>query len=90
VGAAQAGEGFPAGDAALVSTTLGWRLVNPSMPGEWMVSLGESTELLREREGIGRDEQDAFALRSHVSATKAWDDRFYDNQLVFIDGTDLK
>jgi acetyl-CoA acetyltransferase family protein len=81
---------FPAGDAALVSTTLGWRLVNPSMPEQWTVSLGEATELLREREGIGRDEQDEFAVRSHRSAARAWDDGFYDNQVVYVDGVDLK
>jgi acetyl-CoA acetyltransferase family protein len=82
-------KGFPTGDSALVSTTLGWRLINPSMPGEWTVSLGEATELLRGREGIGRDEQDEFALRSHESAAKAWDGGFYDDQVVFVDGTDL-
>src|SRR5205085_12554738 len=26
----------------LHSTTLGWRMVNPEMPGEWTISLGES------------------------------------------------
>ncbi len=81
---------FPTGDAALASTTLGWRLVNPAMPDEWTVSLGEATELLREREGIGRDEQDAFALHSHESAARAWDDGFYDDQVVFASGTELK
>src|SRR5271165_7485634 len=81
---------FPTGDATLVSTTLGWRLVNPRMPEQWTVSLGEATELLREREGIGRDEQDEFALRSHQAAARAWDDGFYDNQVVYVDGVDLK
>src|SRR3954471_18825014 len=28
-------KGYPAGDATLVSTTLGWRLVNPRMNPEW-------------------------------------------------------
>ena len=31
---------FPAGDMTAVSTTLGWRLVNPRMPKEWTASLG--------------------------------------------------
>ena len=35
---------YPAGDLTLASTTLGWRLVNPAMPKEWTVSLGEATE----------------------------------------------
>jgi acetyl-CoA acyltransferase len=28
-------KGYPAGNATLSSTTLGWRLVNPAMPAEW-------------------------------------------------------
>jgi len=80
---------FPAGDAALVSTTLGWRLVNPAMPAEWTVSLGEATEQLREREGVTREEQDAFALRSHQAAAAAWDAGFFDDQVVAVPGVDL-
>lgn len=57
---------FPTGHAELVSTTLGWRLVNPEMPEPWTVSLGEATEQLREREGVSRQDQDEFALRSHT------------------------
>ena len=80
---------FPAGDAALVSTTLGWRLVNPAMPAEWTVSLGEATEQLREREGVTREEQDEFALRSHQAAAAAWDAGFFDDQVVAVPGVDL-
>jgi acetyl-CoA acetyltransferase family protein len=80
---------FPAGDAALVSTTLGWRLVNPAMPGAWTVSLGEATEQLRERERVTRGEQDEFALRSHQAAAAAWEAGFYDNQVVPVPGVDL-
>jgi acetyl-CoA C-acetyltransferase len=64
---------FPARDGALVSTTLGWRLVNPAMPSEWTVSLGEATELLRERFAVSRERQDEFALASHVRAREAWE-----------------
>jgi acetyl-CoA acetyltransferase family protein len=80
---------FPAGDATLVSTTLGWRLVNPAMPAAWTVSLGEATEQLREREGVTREEQDEFALLSHQTAAAAWDAGFYDNQVVPVPGVDL-
>jgi hypothetical protein len=45
-------KGFPAGDLTAVSTTLGWRLVTPRMPGEWTVSLGECNEQLRENYGV--------------------------------------
>ena len=57
--------GFPAGNETLVSTTLGWRLVNPQMPEEWTVSLGEATSSSR-GPGISRDRQDAFAVTSHI------------------------
>ncbi|MFC7529836.1 thiolase family protein [Actinoplanes sp. GCM10030250] len=68
---------FPAGNLEAVSTTLGWRLVNPEMPAEWTISLGECNERLAEKHGITRERQDAFAVRSHLLAAKAWDDGFY-------------
>ncbi|AXB44415.1 thiolase family protein [Amycolatopsis albispora] len=80
---------FPNGNQTMYSTALGWRMVNPAMPEQWTVSLGESTELLAERYGIGRDEQDEFAARSHVNAAKAWDDGFYDNLVVPVPGVEL-
>jgi len=82
-------KGFPAGDGAMVSTTLGWRLVNPRMLREWTVSLGEANEQLQERFGISRERQDAFALRSHRLAHAAWEAGFYDDLVVPVPGTDL-
>ncbi len=80
--------GFPAGDAQLVSTTLGWRLINPAMPAAWTVSLGEATEQLRERHDVSREDQDAFALRSHELAAKAWADGFFDDLVVPVPGVE--
>ncbi|MCC9192621.1 thiolase family protein [Arthrobacter sp. zg-Y916] len=80
---------YPAGDQTLASTTLGWRLVNPDMPKEWTVSLGEATEQLREKYGITRERQDAFAAASHERAAQAWDEGRYDNLTVRVDGVDL-
>ncbi|MFI6903141.1 thiolase family protein [Nonomuraea sp. NPDC050394] len=62
---------FPAGGAELVSTTLGWRLVNPRMPAGHTVPLGEGAELIADRYGIARETQDTFALESHQKAAKA-------------------
>src|SRR5579875_944698 len=70
---------YPAGDVTAVSTTLGWRLVNPAMPKEWTVSLGEGNEQLQERFGISRERQDEFAARSHQLAQQAWESGFYDS-----------
>jgi acetyl-CoA acetyltransferase family protein len=69
---------FPRGHETLTSTTLGWRLVNPRMPDQWTISLGESAEKLAEMYSISREDQDAFAVRSHQLAAAAWDDGRYD------------
>jgi acetyl-CoA acyltransferase len=80
---------FPAGNVEAVSTTLGWRLVNPRMPEEWTVSLGESNEQLQEIHGVSRERQDAFAVRSHRLTDRAWSDGFYDDLTVAAPGTEV-
>jgi acetyl-CoA acetyltransferase family protein len=69
---------FPNQPQTLHSTTLGWRMVNPNMPGQWTISLGESAEKLAQMYDISREEQDEFALRSHKLAARAWDEGRYD------------
>ncbi|MFD5424927.1 thiolase family protein [Streptomyces sp. NPDC127084] len=81
--------GFPVGHQQMYSTTLGWRMVNPRMPGEWTVGLGEGAELLAEKYGIGRAEQDAFALASHRNAARAWAEGLYDGEVVPVEGVEL-
>jgi acetyl-CoA acyltransferase len=80
---------FPPGNLEAVSTTLGWRLVNERMPAEWTVSLGEGNEQLREKYGISRERQDAFAARSHQLADAAWAGSFYDDLVMPVPGTEL-
>lgn len=80
---------FPAGDGTAYSTTLGWRLVNPRMPAEWTLSLGECNEQLQEKFGISRERQDEFAARSHALADAAWNEGFYDDLTVGVDGVEL-
>ena len=63
---------FPAGNETLYSSALGWRMVNPKMPSQWTISLGESTEKLVAMHGITREQQDEFALRSHQLAARAY------------------
>jgi acetyl-CoA acetyltransferase family protein len=75
---------FPRGHETLYSTTLGWRLVNPRMPLEWTVSLGEGAEILAQRHRISREAQDAFALRSHRRAAAAWDAGRFDSEVSFV------
>jgi acetyl-CoA acetyltransferase family protein len=83
------GKGYPRGPETLHSTTLGWRMVNPEMPGQWTISLGESAEKLAGLYGITREAQDAFAARSQRSAARAWDEGFYDDWVVAVPGVDL-
>ncbi|GLX01685.1 thiolase family protein [Microtetraspora sp. NBRC 16547] len=73
---------FPAGHQQMVSTTLGWRLVNPRMPEEWTIALGESAELLADEYAVTREAQDAFALASHEKAARAWKDGAYAAEVV--------
>ena len=80
---------YPAGDMTLVSTTLGWRLVNPAMRPDWTVSLGEATERLAEKYGVGREAQDEFSAASHNLAAAAWDEGFYDRLVTPVPGTGL-
>ncbi|WP_328321397.1 thiolase family protein [Streptomyces sp. NBC_00388] len=80
---------FPAGHQQLHSTTLGWRMTNPRMPDEWTVPLGEGAELIADKHGISREQQDAFALASHAKAAAAWDAGHYDGEVVPYEGTDL-
>ena len=65
---------YPAGNETLHSTTLGWRLVNPLMAEQWTISLGASAEKLASIYGVSREDQDAFALRSHRLAARAFDE----------------
>ena len=82
--------GFPAGGSELHSTTLGWRMVNPEMPERWTISLGESTEKLAGIYSISRAAQDEFAVRSHRTAHRAWEDGFYAGWVAPVPGTDLE
>ncbi|MEX1142183.1 MAG: thiolase family protein [Thermoleophilaceae bacterium] len=63
---------LPRGLQTLEDTALGWRLVNPKMVELGHTdSLGQTAENVAERYGVGREEQDEFALRSHRNALAA-------------------
>jgi 3-oxoadipyl-CoA thiolase len=64
--------GFPRGDVRAVDTTIGWRFVNPRLAQMYPpCSMGETAENVAERYGIGREDQDAFALASQRRAAAA-------------------
>jgi 3-oxoadipyl-CoA thiolase len=71
-------EAFPRTAPVTADTTVGWRFTNPKFPPEWTISMGETAEVVAERYGISRDDQDAFALESQRRTARAIaDDRFH-------------
>jgi 3-oxoadipyl-CoA thiolase len=56
---------------AIADTTVGWRFVNPAMPPEWTISLGETAERVAQAYGISRRQQEEFALESQRRALSA-------------------
>ncbi|HZN76931.1 MAG TPA: thiolase family protein [Micromonosporaceae bacterium] len=62
---------FPT-EAKLYHTQVGWRMTNPKFSAEWTQPLGPAAEAVAAELGIGRAEQDEWALRSHQLAAEAW------------------
>ena len=56
---------------AVADTTVGWRFVNPRMPREWTIPLGETAEHVAREYDITRAAQDAFAAESQRRAACA-------------------
>ncbi|MEA2704779.1 MAG: hypothetical protein QOD63_2724, partial [Actinomycetota bacterium] len=76
-------------DQPPVPTALGWRLVNPRMPREWTVALGDGAEILAESGSISREAQDRFALASHTKALAAWAASRFAVEVVSVPGVTL-
>jgi 3-oxoadipyl-CoA thiolase len=76
--------GLPRGEQTMHDTTLGWRFINPRMAerGVSTESMGETGENVAERYGISREDQDAFALRSHQRAVAAAEAGFFGEEIV--------
>ncbi len=62
---------YSRGIPASADTTIGWRFTNPRMPEAWTIGLGETAEVVAERYGVTREEQDAFAIESQRRAARA-------------------
>jgi 3-oxoadipyl-CoA thiolase len=75
-------DGFPRTAPAVADTTVGWRFVNPKLPKEWTISLGETAEEVARRYGITREEQDAFSLESQRRAACAMADGRFADEIV--------
>ena len=75
-------EGHPRGVPQMADSLLGWRFVNPKMPPEWTVSLGETAEIVAEEFGVTREDQDAFAFRSQQRAARAIAEGHFAGEIV--------
>jgi 3-oxoadipyl-CoA thiolase len=74
------------GEQTLHDTALGWRLINPRMAELYSTeAMGETAENVAERYDVSREDQDAFALRSHERAVAAQDQGLFAEQLIAID-----
>ncbi|HVC06903.1 MAG TPA: thiolase family protein [Solirubrobacterales bacterium] len=78
---------LPRGAQTMHDTTLGWRMVNRRMEelGVSTESMGETGENVAERYGVSREDQDAFALRSHRRAVAAAEAGLLAEEIVAIE-----
>jgi 3-oxoadipyl-CoA thiolase len=82
---------MPKGDVAfhnkpeIFDTALGWRMINQKMDALYPIeTLGSTAENVATRHDISRDDQDAWALRSHELAAGAQDDGYFDDETISI------
>lgn len=74
---------FPVGNVTGYDTTLGWRFHNPEMEKRIpLEGMGETAENLVERYDIAREDQDEFALASHLKAIAAHEEGRFADELV--------
>src|SRR6478735_8076143 len=70
----------------LQQTTVGWRMTNPRFPAHWTDSLGACAERVATELGIGRKEQDEWALRSHRRVAAAYEAGKHDGFVMEVAG----
>ncbi|AFZ66389.1 acetyl-CoA C-acyltransferase [Deinococcus peraridilitoris] len=76
-------KGYATGNQTVYDTTLGWRFVNPRMRELYGTdAMGETAENLAEEYGIGREEQDRFALHSHQKALRAQEAGHFEREII--------
>jgi len=81
---------YPAtGNQTMWNTAIGWRMTNRALPPHWTISNGAAAEKAARVAGISREDQDAFAVRSHELAAEAWADGVYAGEIVQVPGAEL-
>jgi 3-oxoadipyl-CoA thiolase len=66
----------------MFDTTLGWRMINPNMPAEYTISMGDTAENVAEKYAVTREEQDAFALASQQKVKAAVERGAFADEIV--------
>lgn len=70
-------------DAQMFDSSFGWRFVNPKMEEMYGTDgMGQTAENLVEKYGISREDQDQFAYRSQMKATKAMESGRFDKEIL--------
>ena len=71
---------------AVVDTSIGWRFTNPRLSARagTTLSMPETAEEVARRDGITREDADAFALRSHGRAIDAIDAGRFADEIVAV------
>jgi 3-oxoadipyl-CoA thiolase len=68
---------------SVFDTTIGWRFINPLMQAQHGTdSMPETAENVAEAHGIGREDQDRFALASQTKVLAARERGFFEGELV--------
>ncbi|HUD95570.1 acetyl-CoA C-acetyltransferase [Sphingobium sp.] len=91
-GGSQAMNQIPISAAMIVGAQYGFNTPFDSSPG-WIARYGNeevnqirSAEMIAEKWGIGREAMEAFALASHQRAQAAWDNGWFDREVVPLEG----
>jgi len=73
-------------DAKMEDSAFGWRFVNPKMKAMFGTDgMGQTAENLAEKYGISRKEQDQFAYWSQMKATKAQQEKWFQQEIVSVE-----
>lgn len=82
---------FPRGDIKMYDTTIGWRFINPKLEKMYgSTSMPGTAQIVADRYGITREEQDQFAYESQQRAKKAMDSGVFKDEIIPVKLVDRK
>ncbi len=81
----KADSAWPRGNPEVADTVLGWRFVNPKLPSEWTIGLGETAEVVAADHSVSREAQDAFAAESQRRAAAAMESGRFADELISVE-----